>query len=91
MRRHLLRVIERAAIGEIGGDARRAKTMVADRRHDADGGGAAADHAPSVAITALCAVTISVFLLKPSRGSVFLMLGSLPVLMTLPVGYLLCR
>lgn len=44
-----------------------------------------------VALTALCVVTTSVFLLKPSRGFVFLVLGSLPVLITLLLGYLLYR
>ena len=44
-----------------------------------------------VALTSLCAVFISVFLLKPSRGFVILVLGSLPVLVTLLLGYLLYR
>jgi hypothetical protein len=44
-----------------------------------------------VALTALCAVTISVFLLKPSRNFVCLVLGPVPVLVTLLLGYLLYR
>ena len=35
MRRHLLRVLERAAIGEIGGDAGGTKRVIADRRVNA--------------------------------------------------------
>ncbi len=48
VRGHRLGVFERAAIGQIGGDPRRPKTMVANRRHDAGGGGAAAYHPPGV-------------------------------------------
>ena len=42
--RHLLRVLERAAVAEISRDAGRAERMIADLRHDASGSGAAADH-----------------------------------------------
>ena len=50
MRRHLLRVLERAAVGEIGRDPGRAKRVIADRRHDAGRDGAPADHAPGVGL-----------------------------------------
>jgi hypothetical protein len=46
--RHFLRVFERAAIGEIGGYAGRAERVIADRRVNAGGGRAPADHAPRV-------------------------------------------
>jgi hypothetical protein len=48
MRGHCLRVFERAAVAEIGGDPGRAKRVVADRRHDARGCRPPADHAPGV-------------------------------------------
>ena len=48
MRSHRLGMFERAAVGQIGGDAGGSKTMVANRRHDASGGGAPADHPPGV-------------------------------------------
>ena len=43
MRRHFLRMFERAAVGEIGGDAGLAERMIADRRVNAGGGRATAD------------------------------------------------
>jgi hypothetical protein len=41
VRRHFLRVFERAAIGEVSGDAGRAKRVIADRRVNANRFGAA--------------------------------------------------
>jgi hypothetical protein len=41
------------------------------------------------ALLTLCGVIVSLFFLKPRRFAVFLALGSLPVLVTLLVGYLL--
>jgi hypothetical protein len=40
VRRHRLRVFQRAAVGEISGDPGRTERVVADRRHDAGGEGA---------------------------------------------------
>ena len=51
MRGHGLRVFKRAAIAEIGGNAGRAKSVVADRRDDAGRRGAPADHAPGVGLS----------------------------------------
>ena len=48
MRRHFLRVLECAPVGEVGADAGGAKRVAADRRGDAGRRGAAADHAPGV-------------------------------------------
>src|SRR5271155_26486 len=48
VRRHLLRVLERAAIGEVGGDTSRAEGVTADRRRNASCHGATADHPPRV-------------------------------------------
>ena len=48
VRRHLLRVFERAAIGEISGDAGRAERVIADRGKDAGGDRAPSDHAPGI-------------------------------------------
>src|SRR6266446_8524522 len=50
VRGHFLRVIERTAVGEVGGDPCCAKRVAADRRHDAGRRGAAADHAPGVGL-----------------------------------------
>jgi len=50
VRRHFLRVFERAAIGKISGDAGRAKRVIADRRVNAGGDSAATDHAPGVGL-----------------------------------------
>src|SRR5437763_5374946 len=57
MRGHGLRVFERTAIAEIGGDAGGTKCMIADRRHDAGGGRAPADHAPGVGLRLGCSVS----------------------------------
>jgi hypothetical protein len=38
MRRHFLRMLERATVGEIGSDAGRAKAVIADWRFNAGGG-----------------------------------------------------
>jgi hypothetical protein len=46
VRRHFLGVLERAAVGKIGGDAGRAKGVAADRCRDAGRRGAPADHPP---------------------------------------------
>ena len=46
MRGHRLGVFDRSAIFEIGGNASGAEAVIADRRHDAGGGSAAADHRP---------------------------------------------
>jgi hypothetical protein len=48
VRRHFLGMLERAAIGEIGGDPGRAEGVIADRRRDAGRGRAPADHEPGV-------------------------------------------
>jgi hypothetical protein len=48
MRRHLLRVFERAAIGKISRDPRSAKCVIADRGVNAGGDSAPADHALGV-------------------------------------------
>ena len=48
--RHFLRVFEGAAVGEIGRDAGRPKTVIADRRVDTDGNRAAPDHAPGIGL-----------------------------------------
>jgi hypothetical protein len=37
VRRHFLRVLERAAIGKVSGDAGRAERVIADRRVNAGG------------------------------------------------------
>jgi hypothetical protein len=50
VRRHLLRVLERAAIGEIGGDLGRTESMAPDRRSDAGRLRAAADHEPGIGL-----------------------------------------
>jgi hypothetical protein len=46
VRRHFLRVFERAAIGKLGSDTGRAERVIADRRVNAGGDRAPADHAP---------------------------------------------
>jgi hypothetical protein len=43
MRRHFLGVLQRAPIGEIGGNTRGAEVVVADRRMDADSNRTTAD------------------------------------------------
>src|SRR5262245_27691957 len=48
MRRHLTRLLERAAILEVGRNASAAEGVVADLRCDAGRLGATADHSPSV-------------------------------------------
>jgi hypothetical protein len=48
MRRHLLRVLECAAVREIGGDAGGAECVTTDFFRDAGGRGAPADHPPGV-------------------------------------------
>jgi hypothetical protein len=48
MRSHRLGVLKRAAVAEIGSDPGRAERVIADRRHDAGGRCAAADHAPGI-------------------------------------------
>jgi hypothetical protein len=48
VRCHGLRMLQRAVVGEIGRDAGRPKTVVADRRQDAGGERALAYHAPGV-------------------------------------------
>src|SRR5215468_4965267 len=48
MGRHLARLFERAAVLEVGGDARAAKGVVADLRCDAGRPGATAHHSPSI-------------------------------------------
>lgn len=50
MRRHLLRVLQRATIGEIGRDASGAEAVIADRRMDADGDSTTTDHAPRIGL-----------------------------------------
>ena len=50
MRGHFLRVFERAAVGEIGGDPGRAEGVAADRLGDPGGDGAPADHPPGVGL-----------------------------------------
>src|SRR6266481_1584083 len=50
MRRHFLRVLERAAVGEIGGNPGGAKRVATDFRRDPGRLGAAADHAPGVGL-----------------------------------------
>jgi long-chain acyl-CoA synthetase len=50
MRGHGLRMLQRAAIAEIGGDPRRAKRVIADRRHDVCRRGTPADHASGVGL-----------------------------------------
>ena len=50
MCRHFLRVLERAAVGEIGGDAGCPETVTADRRVDAGRERTTADHAPSIGL-----------------------------------------
>src|SRR3954469_2504619 len=49
--RHFLRVLERAAVREIGGDAGRPERVTADRFGDAGRRGAASDHAPGIGLT----------------------------------------
>jgi hypothetical protein len=41
MRRHFLRVFQRAAVGQIGRDSRRPECVITDRREDASGTGEA--------------------------------------------------
>src|ERR1700724_2334705 len=48
--RHFLGVLERAAVGKIGGDAGRAKGVAADRCRDAGRRDAPADHPPGVGL-----------------------------------------
>src|SRR5262245_53704002 len=48
MRRHLARILERAAVLQVSGDAGAAKGVVADLRGDAGCLGATAYHLPSV-------------------------------------------
>jgi hypothetical protein len=48
VRRHFLRVFERTAVGEIGGDPGRAECLAADRRGDAGRLRTPADHEPGV-------------------------------------------
>jgi hypothetical protein len=48
MRRHGLRMLQRAAVGEIRRDPGRPERVVADQRHDAGGERALAYHAPYV-------------------------------------------
>ena len=48
MRRHLLRVLQRAAVGQIGGDPRRPKRMITDRRENANRRRPLADHSPRI-------------------------------------------
>src|SRR5271154_5700331 len=48
MRRHFLRMLERAAVGEVSGDAGRAECVAADFLSDAGGSGPLADHAPCI-------------------------------------------
>jgi len=50
VRGHGLRVLERAAVRQLGRDPGRPKTVVADRRHDACGNRALAHHAPGVGL-----------------------------------------
>jgi hypothetical protein len=50
LRRHLLRVLQGAAIVELGSDAGCAERVVADRRQDAGDHGAPADHAPGIGL-----------------------------------------
>src|SRR3954468_10280642 len=49
--RHFLRVLERAAVGEIGGDAGGAERVTPDRLGDTGCDCAAADHAPGIGLT----------------------------------------
>jgi hypothetical protein len=50
--RHLLRMLERAAIGKVSGDAGRAECVIADRRARFAGGDRApSDHAPRVRLS----------------------------------------
>ena len=49
--RHFLRVLEGAAVGEIGRDAGCPKTVIADRRVDAGGKSTAPDHAPRICLS----------------------------------------
>src|SRR5215475_7347026 len=48
MRRHLARLLERAAVLEVGGNPRAAEGVVADLRGDAGRPGATAHHSPSI-------------------------------------------
>jgi hypothetical protein len=48
MRRHFLRVFERAAVGEIGGDAGRAQHVIADLGKNAGSDSTPSDHAPGI-------------------------------------------
>jgi hypothetical protein len=50
VRGHFLRVLERAAVGEIGGDPGGAKRVATDFPRDAGRRGAAADHAPGIGL-----------------------------------------
>lgn len=51
MRRHFLRVLERAAVGEIGGNTGRPERVTADRLGDAGCLGTPPDHAPGIGLT----------------------------------------
>src|SRR3954452_24550626 len=51
VRRHFLRVLERAAGGEIGGDAGRPERVAADRRGNTGRSGATPDHAPGIGLS----------------------------------------
>jgi hypothetical protein len=48
VRRHFLGMLERSAIGKVGGDPRGAEGVAADLRGDAGRFGAPADHAPGI-------------------------------------------
>src|SRR4051794_18187518 len=50
VRCHFLRVLERAAIGEIGGNAGRPERMAANRLGNARHGGTAPNHAPGIGL-----------------------------------------
>jgi hypothetical protein len=50
MRGHFLRVLERAALGEVGGDPGGTECVAADFRRDAGRRGAPADHPPGVGL-----------------------------------------
>jgi hypothetical protein len=68
VRRHFLRVLERAACGDISGDPGGAERVTADIRRDAGRGGAPADHPPGVRLVVgqRAAVTIVVPVLMTS-------------------------
>ena len=48
MRRHLLSMLQRAAIGQVSSDAGCSKRMITDRRADANSGRSAVDHSPRI-------------------------------------------